>query len=294
MIAETTRRRPEQRRRGRRAPGLGPRGPGHQRRRLRHRDAAGAGRRSSPTGHYNLRQKIRFAWWGAEENGLVGSTYYAQQPEQKEVDKIDVMLDYDMLASANYIRGIYDGDGDDRRGPRPNPAGPDGSGKVEDVFDDWFRSQGLKTERDAVRRPLGLRRLHRPRHPAGGVFAGAEGVKTAAAGGDLRRRRGRLVRPVLPPDLRQPVDGPDRRPADHAPTASAVLRRRRREEGRGAQDEGRRAAEPQGARRRRDLRRLLLGACPRTAFGTKPHGGKPPKGRRASAGTATTSATTAS
>ena len=29
-------------------------------------------------GHYNLRQKIRFAWWGAEENGLVGSNYYAE------------------------------------------------------------------------------------------------------------------------------------------------------------------------------------------------------------------------
>ena len=31
-------------------------------------------------GRYNLRQKVRFAWWGAEENGLVGSTYYAHEP----------------------------------------------------------------------------------------------------------------------------------------------------------------------------------------------------------------------
>ena len=48
-------------------------------------------------GHYNLRQKIRFMWWGAEENGLVGSSYYARNLSQSEVDKIDVMLDYDML-----------------------------------------------------------------------------------------------------------------------------------------------------------------------------------------------------
>src|SRR3954451_6620598 len=64
-------------------------------------------------GRYQPRQKIRFAWWGAEENGLVGSRYYARNLSDKEVAKIDVMLDYDMLASPNYILGVYDGDGDD-------------------------------------------------------------------------------------------------------------------------------------------------------------------------------------
>ena len=44
-----------------------------------------------------LKQKIRFGWWGAEEEGLVGSNYYAANLSQAEVDKIDVMLDYDML-----------------------------------------------------------------------------------------------------------------------------------------------------------------------------------------------------
>ena len=34
-------------------------------------------------GHYNLRQKIRFAWWGAEENGLVGSTLLRPQPQRQ-------------------------------------------------------------------------------------------------------------------------------------------------------------------------------------------------------------------
>jgi Zn-dependent M28 family amino/carboxypeptidase len=102
-------------------------------------------------GHYNLRQKVRFAWWGAEENGLVGSSYYAKTLSDAEVKKIDVMLDYDMLASPNYIRGIYDGDGDDppENPPTPNPAGPPGSGRVEDVFDEWFKAQGMKSERGA-------------------------------------------------------------------------------------------------------------------------------------------------
>ncbi|WP_185995463.1 M28 family metallopeptidase [Nocardioides campestrisoli] len=126
-------------------------------------------------GRHKLRNKIRFAFWGAEENGLVGSIYYALELSQREVDKIDVMLDYDMLASSNYVRFIYDGDGDDAP---DNPAGPEGSGKVEQVHDDWFRSQGLTSDRvpfDGRSDYVGftLRGI-----PAGGVFAGAEGIKT--------------------------------------------------------------------------------------------------------------------
>jgi hypothetical protein len=122
-----------------------------------------------------LRQKIRFMWFGAEENGLVGSSYYAANLSDDEVEKVDVMLDYDMLASANYIRMIYDGDGNAEPG---NPAGPEGSGKVEQVFDDWFRSRGLQSARtpfDGRSDYVGftLRGI-----PAGGVFAGAEGIKT--------------------------------------------------------------------------------------------------------------------
>lgn len=126
-------------------------------------------------GRYTPRNKIRFMWFGAEENGLIGSSYYAANLTQKEVDKVDVMLDYDMLSSANYIRGIYDGDGNAEEG---NPAGPEGSGKVEQVFEDWFRSQGQVT----VRRPFDGRSDYvgftNRGIPSGGIFAGAEGVKT--------------------------------------------------------------------------------------------------------------------
>ena len=126
-------------------------------------------------GHYKIRNKIRFAWWGAEENGLVGSTYYAHNLSQSEVDKIDVMLDYDMLASPNYVRFVYDGDGNAEEG---NPAGPEGSGKVEQVFDDWFRAQGLASERVPFDGRSDYVGFTDRGIPAGGVFAGAEGVKT--------------------------------------------------------------------------------------------------------------------
>ena len=44
------------------------------------------------------RQKIRFAWWGGEEEGLIGSTYYTEHLSQSEADKIMVMIDTDMIS----------------------------------------------------------------------------------------------------------------------------------------------------------------------------------------------------
>jgi Zn-dependent M28 family amino/carboxypeptidase len=122
-----------------------------------------------------LKQKIRFGWWGGEEEGLIGSNYYAANLTDDEVSKIDVMLDYDMLSSPNFARLVYDGDGSEG----DNPAGPEGSGTVEEVFREWFASK-----RQAV---AGIPFDGRSDYvgftdrgiPAGGVFAGAEGVKTA-------------------------------------------------------------------------------------------------------------------
>ena len=59
------------------------------------------------------RQQIRFMWFGGEEEGLVGSTYYAEHLTPSEVEKIMVMIDTDMISSPNFARFVYDGDGSD-------------------------------------------------------------------------------------------------------------------------------------------------------------------------------------
>jgi hypothetical protein len=46
-----------------------------------------------------------------------------------------------MLASGNYARFIYDGNGDEQ-----GFAGPKGSGDLEQVYKDWYDSQGLAYE----------------------------------------------------------------------------------------------------------------------------------------------------
>jgi peptidase M28-like protein len=125
----------------------------------------------------NIRQKVRFGWWGAEEEGLIGSSYYASHLSDAEVKKIDGMLDYDMLASQNYVRFLYDGDGSEPG--NEEFEGPPGSGLIEKVQDDWFKSKGLATDRVPFDGRSDYVGFTDRGIPAGGIFAGAEGVKTA-------------------------------------------------------------------------------------------------------------------
>lgn len=123
----------------------------------------------------HLRQAVRFGWWGGEEDGLIGSLYYAENLSQREVDKIDAVLNYDMLASPNYIRMIYDGDGSDGG----NPPGPPGSGLIEQVHRDWFEHKGLESRTTPFDGRSDYVGFSNRGIPAGGLFSGAEGVKTA-------------------------------------------------------------------------------------------------------------------
>ena len=71
----------QQRRDGGRPPRLGRRRAGHQRQRLR--AAPPSSRWPSRCGRSKPRNTVRFAWWGAEESGLVGSTFYVGQPDRR-------------------------------------------------------------------------------------------------------------------------------------------------------------------------------------------------------------------
>jgi len=58
--------------------------------------------------------------------------------------------------------------------------GPSGSGNVEKVFNDYFASQGLATSPTAFDGRSDYVAFTDRGIPAGGIFAGAEGIKTAA------------------------------------------------------------------------------------------------------------------
>ena len=120
------------------------------------------------------RNQVRFIWFSAEESGLLGSGYYVSQLTSRQIKKIAVMLNFDMIGSPNFVRFVYDGDG-----TPTGIAGPNGSDVVEDVFLDYFAGQSLPNEPT----PFSGRSDYGPfiavGIPAGGLFTGAEGIKTA-------------------------------------------------------------------------------------------------------------------
>jgi Zn-dependent M28 family amino/carboxypeptidase len=120
------------------------------------------------------RNRVRFAFWGAEESGLIGSEYYVSQLPKRELKDIAVNLNFDMVGSPNYVRFVYDGDASDT-----NSLGSTGSGVVEDVFTDYFASQGLASEPTAFDGRSDYDAFISVGIPAGGLFTGAEDIKTA-------------------------------------------------------------------------------------------------------------------
>jgi len=124
--------------------------------------------------HITPRNTIRFAWWGAEELGTLGSEYYVENLPEDELAKIMLNLNFDMIASPNFVRFVYDGDGSDTP-----TAGPEGSAQIEQAFLDYFASQGLATAPTAFDGRSDYGAFIAAGIPAGGLFTGAEGVKTA-------------------------------------------------------------------------------------------------------------------
>ena len=123
------------------------------------------------------RNKLRFAWWGAEESGLVGSTHYVDNLSQEEQARIALYLNFDMIASPNHVYFILDGDDSDLVGA---PAGPAGSAKIEKVFEDYYTRRGIPFKGSDFSGRSDYGPFIAVGIPAGGLFTGAEGIKTAA------------------------------------------------------------------------------------------------------------------
>ena len=79
-----------------------------------------------------------------------------------------------MIGSPNFVRFVYDGDGS-----ATDQAGPVGSGVIEQVFLDYFGDQGLATEPTDFNGRSDYGPFIAVGIPAGGLFTGAEGIKSA-------------------------------------------------------------------------------------------------------------------
>ncbi|KAF7591623.1 Leucyl aminopeptidase yscIV [Aspergillus hancockii] len=124
---------------------------------------------------YSVKNAVRFLFWTAEEFGLLGSDYYVSNLNATELNKIKLYLNFDMIASPNYGLMIYDGDGS-----AFNQTGPTGSAEIEKLFENYFDSIDLpyiptKFDGRSDYEAFILNGI-----PAGGLFTGAEGIKSEA------------------------------------------------------------------------------------------------------------------
>ena len=107
---------------------------------------------------------LRFAWWGAEELGMVGSKYYVNNLSTANRSKIKGYLNFDMIGSPNPGYFVYDDD----------PG-------IEKTFKEYYAGLGVPTE---IETEGDGRSDHAPFKnagvPVGGLFSGADYIKTAA------------------------------------------------------------------------------------------------------------------
>jgi Zn-dependent M28 family amino/carboxypeptidase len=121
----------------------------------------------------DVENKVRFAWWGAEEFGLLGSDHYVYTLPDDEREDIALYLNFDMVASPNYVRFIYDGDGS-----AFGLAGPQGSAQIESLYEDFYASRNLAWEPTEISFRSDYAAFFDFGIPFGGLFTGAEGIKT--------------------------------------------------------------------------------------------------------------------
>ncbi|GAB1319914.1 Aminopeptidase Y [Madurella fahalii] len=124
--------------------------------------------------NFSVNNCVRFAWWSAEEEGLLGSYHYVEALSADENKKIRLFMDYDMLASPNFAYQVYDA---------RNGVHPVGSQELRDFYVDWYTRQGLNYTFIAFDGRSDYDGFIRGGIPAGGIATGAEGVKTLEEAG---------------------------------------------------------------------------------------------------------------
>ncbi|WP_336032864.1 M28 family metallopeptidase [Geodermatophilus sp. FMUSA9-8] len=130
---------------------------------------------------------VRFAWWGAEEYGLLGSNHYVSQLSEQQVADIGLYLNFDMVGSPNFARFIYDGDQSAFTAP---VTVPEGSDQIEYVLEDYFERRQLPYEATEFSGRSDYQAFILAGIPSGGLFTGAEGVKTPEQAADYGGQAG--------------------------------------------------------------------------------------------------------
>ncbi len=126
-----------------------------------------------------IRNAVRFAFWGAEEIGLVGSKRYVASLNTDQLKDIALYLNFDMLGSQNPGYFTYDGDQSAPLGDGRVPRVPEGSPGIERTFVGYLKSQGKTAQDTSFDGRSDYEGFTMAGIPAGGLFSGADENKTA-------------------------------------------------------------------------------------------------------------------
>lgn len=123
-----------------------------------------------------IKNKVKFAWWSAEEFGLLGSEAYVGGLTDEQKKQIKLYLNFDMIASPNSAYFVYDGDDSDATGAGP---GPEGSAQLEKGITSFLDSKNIPHEGTDFSGRSDYGPFIEVGIPSGGTFTGAEGIMTA-------------------------------------------------------------------------------------------------------------------
>eukprot|EP00343_Euplotes_focardii_P008726 CAMPEP_0205826162 /NCGR_PEP_ID=MMETSP0206-20130828/27798_1 /ASSEMBLY_ACC=CAM_ASM_000279 /TAXON_ID=36767 /ORGANISM="Euplotes focardii, Strain TN1" /LENGTH=513 /DNA_ID=CAMNT_0053125871 /DNA_START=25 /DNA_END=1566 /DNA_ORIENTATION=- len=143
--------------------------------------------------------QVRFAWWGAEEIGLLGSYHYVDQLKPYQRASIACALNFDMMASPNGQRQVHNG----TLTPRNTSSDVvERSNRITDLFGNFFDSEdiawrGTATTGGSDFLPFVLKQI-----PVGGLNTGAGAYKTM----DERAEFGGFANAPMDPCYHQPCD----------------------------------------------------------------------------------------
>jgi len=95
---------------------------------------------------YRTKNKLRFAWWAAEESIGLGSRFYCYNLTDfpAEADSLLAYLNFDMVSRGTYHVG--DGDGS-TNGGRPSPPGSD---VIEKLWLEYFEGIGIAAQQQKI------------------------------------------------------------------------------------------------------------------------------------------------
>ncbi|MDZ4269598.1 MAG: M28 family metallopeptidase [Mycobacterium sp.] len=127
-----------------------------------------------------INNAVRFGFWGAEENGLLGSRDYIESLDVEALKDIALYLNFDMIGSPNPGYFAYDGDQSTLPDPRTGvPRVPEGSAGIERALVAYLDGAGKPAEDTSFDGRSDYDAFTRSGVPAGGLFSGGDGEMSA-------------------------------------------------------------------------------------------------------------------